>query len=85
MENIARYIPGLSGEKLAAEVVRFESRILEIAQANLDKGRAAGALVGTIVAMPGARELLVEVRCFYLHRSTTAAKRTRRGVPAGRS
>lgn len=44
------------------EVVRFESRILEIAQANLERAKQTGIAEGTIIAMPGARQLLEQIQ-----------------------
>lgn len=62
VENLKRYIPSLEGEKLAQEVIRFESRILEIAEDNLRRAKETGNPEGTIVSMPGARDLLAQVR-----------------------
>lgn len=66
MENLKRYIPSLEGEELMKEVVRFESRILDIAEANLQRAKETGSTEGTIIPMPGAKELLAEVRTSYL-------------------
>ena len=61
MENLSRYIPTLKGAELDAEVVRFESRILVIAEENRRKAKETGVDDGTIVSMPGARELLSQL------------------------
>lgn len=62
VENIARYIPSLSPEELNKEVIRFESSILDIAEEKLKHKQETGDVEGTIVAMPGAQQLLSEVR-----------------------
>ncbi|WFD32821.1 hypothetical protein MSPP1_003872 [Malassezia sp. CBS 17886] len=80
-ENLARYIPALTGDALAKEVVRFETRILEIAEANRRKNAGTGSTEGMIVAMPGARALLNEVRT----RSASACALTLRQLNAGRA
>ncbi|PWY99447.1 HAD-like protein [Testicularia cyperi] len=56
VENLRRFIPSLSDEDLPKEVERFESNILVIAEENAAKG--AG---GSIVAMPGAKDLLAQI------------------------
>ena len=63
VENLKRYIPSLDGDALMKEVVRFESRILEIAQENMDRAIKTGNADGTIIAMPGARPLLEQIQC----------------------
>lgn len=62
VENLKRYIPSLEGDELMKEVVRFETRILDIAEANLQRAKETGSTEGTIVPMPGAKELLAQVR-----------------------
>lgn len=61
VENLSRYIPTLRGKELDDEVVRFESRILVIAEENRRKAQQTGVDDGTIIAMPGARELLTQI------------------------
>lgn len=61
VENLKRYIPSLEGDALMKEVVRFESRILEIAQKNMEHAKKTGSSDGTIIAMPGARQLLEQI------------------------
>lgn len=61
VENLKRYIPSLEGDALMKEVVRFESRILEIAQKNMERAKKTGSNDGTIIAMPGARQLLEQI------------------------
>ena len=63
VENLKRYIPSLEGDALMKEVVRFESRILEIAQENMDRAIKTGNADCTIIAMPGARPLLEQIQC----------------------
>lgn len=58
---MSRYIPTLKGAELDAEVIRFESRILVIAEENRRKAQETGVDDGTIVSMPGARELLSQL------------------------
>lgn len=41
---------------------RFEGRILEIAEHNRQKALSTGKEEGTIIAMPGAKQLLNQVR-----------------------
>lgn len=62
VENLSRYIPTLKGEELDTEVKRFEGRILEIAEHNRQKALSTGKEEGTIIAMPGAKQLLNQVR-----------------------
>ncbi|WFD34252.1 hypothetical protein MCUN1_001089 [Malassezia cuniculi] len=61
VENLTRYIPTLRGEELDKEVVRFESRILVIAEENRRRAQETGVDDGTIIAMPCARELLAQI------------------------
>lgn len=61
VENLKHYIPSLEGDELMNEVVRFESRILDIAEANLQRAKETGTAEGTIIPMPGAKQLLAEV------------------------
>jgi hypothetical protein len=62
VENLKRYIPTLEDDALMKEVVRFESRILDIARENLERSKSTGQTDGTIIAMPGARELLAQIQ-----------------------
>ncbi|SPO24445.1 related to HOR2 - DL-glycerol phosphatase [Ustilago trichophora] len=56
VENLKRFIPSIPDSEIPAEVERFESNILVVAKENAAKG--AG---GSIVAMPGAKELLAQI------------------------
>lgn len=56
VENLKRFIPSIPDEQIPAEVERFESNILTVAQENAKKGGG-----GSIVAMPGAKELLAQI------------------------
>lgn len=56
VENLRRFVPSITDEQLPGEVERFESNILVVARQN----EAAG-MAGSIVAMPGARELLTQI------------------------
>lgn len=56
VENLKRFIPSIPDAEIPAEVERFESNILVVAKENAAKG--AG---GSIVAMPGAKELLAQI------------------------
>ncbi|SOV08956.1 related to HOR2 - DL-glycerol phosphatase [Ustilago sp. UG-2017a] len=53
VENLKRFIPSIPDSEIPAEVERFESNILVVAQENATKGQG-----GSIVAMPGAKDLL---------------------------
>ncbi|KAJ1026826.1 hypothetical protein NDA16_002123 [Ustilago loliicola] len=53
VENLKRFIPSIPDSEIPAEVERFESNILVVAQENAAKGHG-----GSIVAMPGAKDLL---------------------------
>lgn len=53
VENLKRFIPSIPDSEIPAEVERFESNILVVAQENAAKGQG-----GSIVAMPGAKDLL---------------------------
>lgn len=55
VENLQRFIPSISQDEIPAEVERFESNILVVARENASKGQ------GSIVAMPGAKELLSQI------------------------
>lgn len=61
VENLKRYVPSLEGDELMREVVRFESRILEIAEENRRRGEVSGSTEGTILKMPGAPQLLAQI------------------------
>lgn len=61
IENLSRYIPGLQGRELENEVKRFESRILEIAEEKVRASESKTAVEGTIVPMPGAKELIAQI------------------------
>ncbi|KAI3617186.1 hypothetical protein CBS9595_003095 [Malassezia furfur] len=65
VENLARYIPGLQGSKLEEEVKRFESRILEIAEAKINQSETLAQekaiSEGRIVALPGAKQLIDQI------------------------
>lgn len=56
VENLKRFIPSIPDTELDAEVARFESNILVVARENAARGEG-----GSIVAMPGARELLAQI------------------------
>ncbi|SNX83778.1 related to HOR2 - DL-glycerol phosphatase [Melanopsichium pennsylvanicum] len=56
VENLKRFIPSIPDEQIAAEVERFESNILVVAKQNAQRG-----IGGSIVAMPGAKELLSQI------------------------
>lgn len=56
VENLKRFIPSIPDEQIPAEVERFESNILVVAQENAAKGQG-----GSIVAMPGAQSLLSSI------------------------
>ncbi|KIS68938.1 uncharacterized protein UMAG_02923 [Mycosarcoma maydis] len=56
VENLRRFIPSISDAELPKEVERFESNILVVAKQNAAKGQG-----GSIVAMPGAKELLDQI------------------------
>ncbi|PKI82659.1 hypothetical protein MVES_003468 [Malassezia vespertilionis] len=60
VENITHYIPSLTEEQVQSAVVRFETRVLEIAEENLRTSKETGVASGTIVPMPGAKQLLSE-------------------------
>ena len=62
IENFAHYIPTLKGAELEDEVKRFEGRVLVIADEIQKRAESTGQKLGLIVAMPGARELVREVR-----------------------
>ncbi|WFD08537.1 hypothetical protein MVES1_003913 [Malassezia vespertilionis] len=61
VENITHYIPSLTEEQVQSAVVRFETRVLEIAEENLRTSKETGVASGTIVPMPGAKQLLSEL------------------------
>ncbi|CDS01654.1 related to HOR2-DL-glycerol phosphatase [Sporisorium scitamineum] len=56
VENLKRFIPSIPDDQIDAEVARFESNILVVAKENAAKG-----VGGSIVAMPGAKELLSQI------------------------
>lgn len=56
VENLKRFIPSIPDEELPAEVARFEGNILVVAKQNAASGRG-----GSIVAMPGAQQLLAQI------------------------
>ncbi|KAN0065821.1 DL-glycerol-3-phosphatase [Thecaphora frezii] len=56
VENLRRFIPSISDKELPKEVERFESNILVVARENQAKG-----IAGSIMAMPGAKELLAQI------------------------
>lgn len=58
IENLKRFIPSIPDEELPEKVKIFESRISQIA----DESRKKGNSKGQIIAMPGAKQLLEEVR-----------------------
>ncbi|KAJ9479410.1 2-deoxyglucose-6-phosphate phosphatase 1 [Pseudozyma hubeiensis] len=67
VENLRRFIPSISDADLPKEVERFESNILVVARENAKTGKG-----GSIVAMPGAKELLTQINST---RPETANKR----------
>jgi len=64
VENLRRFIPSISHEELPNQVRAFEGRISQIAEEALKQGKSEGQ----IVAMPGAKQLLQQVRLFSLPR-----------------
>lgn len=56
VENLRRFVPSITDAELPKEVERFESNILVVARENQAKGK-----VGSIIAMPGAKELLGQI------------------------
>ncbi|PWN54356.1 HAD-like protein [Violaceomyces palustris] len=56
IENLKRFVPSIPQEKLPEEVKRFESNILVVAER--EKSQSGE---GSIVAMPGAKELLSQL------------------------
>ena len=71
VENLKRFIPSIPDEQIPAEVERFESNILVVAKENAARGSG-----GSIVAMPGARELLAQINS---SRPSTAVERDNHG------
>ncbi|GAC97497.1 hypothetical protein PHSY_005083 [Pseudozyma hubeiensis SY62] len=67
VENLRRFIPSISDADLPKEVERFESNILVVARENAKTGKG-----GSIVATPGAKELLNQINST---RPETAVKR----------
>ncbi|EPQ29847.1 uncharacterized protein PFL1_02520 [Pseudozyma flocculosa PF-1] len=68
VENLRRFIPSLSDDELPREVERFESNILVVAQQNQAKG-----IAGSIIAMPGAKDLLHQINSTRPTTATAAA------------
>jgi len=56
IENLRRFVPSLTEDELPIEVVRFESRIGDIATEAVATGKP-----GAIVSLPGAKELLSQI------------------------
>ncbi|KAK0523205.1 DL-glycerol-3-phosphatase [Tilletia horrida] len=56
IENLRRFIPSLTDDELPREVVKFESRIGDIAAEAVATGKP-----GAIVSLPGAKELLAQI------------------------
>lgn len=57
IENLKRFIPSITDEELPERVRAFEGRIAEIAAQAAETGGP-----GRIVALPGTKKLLAEVR-----------------------
>lgn len=57
-ENMRRFIPYLTDDQVEAEALNFENRIIEIATA----AKAKGLEDGQITAIPGASNLIKEIR-----------------------
>ncbi|CAD6889693.1 unnamed protein product [Tilletia controversa] len=56
IENLRRFVPSLTEDELPAEVIKFESRIGDIAAEAVKSGKP-----GAIVSLPGAKELLAQI------------------------
>lgn len=63
-DNLEERIPGMSHEKALAEAERFEARIIEISEENRAKAQGeinASNPQGTLVALPGVKDLLAQI------------------------